>query len=177
VSAPTVDLAGVSRRFGTVTAVDDVTWHAGEGDVVGLLGHNGAGKTTTLRLISGVLAASEGVVRVFGMDPVDRGDEVRRRLGVLLAQPPVDRRLTGRENLEFAARLFGLDRGRARDRIEDWSSRSTSTTASTTGPTTTARACCSGSHWHGCWCPTRHCCCSTSRPRRWTRWPRTGCAS
>ncbi len=118
-SAPTVDLAGVSRRFGEVTAVDDVTWDAARGDVVGLLGHNGAGKTTTLRLISGVLAASAGAVRVFGMDPVARGDEVRRRLGVLLARPPVDLRLTGRENLEFAARLYGLDRDHARSRIED----------------------------------------------------------
>ena len=115
----TVDLTGVTRTFGAVTAVDDVTWDAAQGDVVGLLGHNGAGKTTTLRLVSGVLAASAGRVRVFGMDPVDRGDEVRRKLGVLLARPPVDRRLTGRENLEFAARLFGLDRERARDRIED----------------------------------------------------------
>jgi ABC-2 type transport system ATP-binding protein len=119
VSVPTVDLAGVTRTFGEVTAVDDVTWDAARGDVVGLLGHNGAGKTTTLRLISGVLAATAGDVRVFGMDPVAQGAEVRRQVGVLLARPAVDRRLTGRENLEFAARLYGLDKDRAAARIDD----------------------------------------------------------
>jgi ABC-2 type transport system ATP-binding protein len=117
--AGVVELSGVTREFGNVTAVNDLTLGIAEGDVVGLLGHNGAGKTTTLRLIDGVLAATRGTVRVFGMDPSTDGAAVRRRTGVLLTQPSLDRRLTGRENLEFAARLHGVDRDRANARIEE----------------------------------------------------------
>ncbi|CAN5798586.1 daunorubicin resistance protein DrrA family ABC transporter ATP-binding protein [soil metagenome] len=114
-----VDLNGVTKEFDKVTAVDDLTCSVNRGDVLGLLGHNGAGKTTTLRLISGVLTPTCGTVTAFGMDPVDRGDEVRRRTGVMLARPPVDRRMTGRENLEFTARLYGVERRLARDRLEE----------------------------------------------------------
>ncbi|HSJ46009.1 MAG TPA: ABC transporter ATP-binding protein [Euzebyales bacterium] len=114
-----VQLRSVTRTFGDITAVRDLTCSVATGGVLGLLGHNGAGKTTTLRLISGVLAATAGTVRVFGMDPVENGAQVRRRTGVMLARPAVDRRLTGRENLEFVARLYGLDPDRASERIED----------------------------------------------------------
>ena len=117
--ADIVELCSVTRTFGDITAVNDLTCAVAAGGVLGLLGHNGAGKTTTLRLISGVLAATSGTVRVFGMDPVEHGAHVRRRTGVMLARPPVDRRLTGRENLEFIARLYGLDPDHATERIED----------------------------------------------------------
>lgn len=104
-----------------MTAVADVGFSVERGNVLGLLGHNGAGKTTTLRLINGVLRPSAGTVRVFGMDPVGHGAQVRRRTGVMLARPPVDRRLTGRENLAFMARLYALDRDEGRARIEELS--------------------------------------------------------
>ncbi|MBW3604280.1 MAG: ABC transporter ATP-binding protein [Actinobacteria bacterium] len=114
-----VDLDGVTKVFGEVTAVDGLTCTVDRGDVLGLLGHNGAGKTTTLRLISGVLTPTSGTLGVFGMDPVTQGAQVRRRTGVMLARPPVDRRMTGRENLEYTARLYGLDRSQAHDRLEE----------------------------------------------------------
>lgn len=117
--ADIVELRSVTRTFGDITAVSDLTCAVAGGGVLGLLGHNGAGKTTTLRLISGVLAPTSGMVRVFGMDPVERGAEVRRRTGVMLARPPVDLRLTGRENLEFVARLYGLASDHAAERIEE----------------------------------------------------------
>jgi ABC-type multidrug transport system ATPase subunit len=118
-SSDVVELRSVTRTFGDVTAVNDITWSVEAGGVLGLLGHNGAGKTTTLRLISGVLAATSGTVRVFGMDPVEHGAQVRRRTGVMLARPPVDLRLTGRENLAFVARLYGLAPDHAAQRIEE----------------------------------------------------------
>lgn len=118
-TTPVVELEGVSRAFGEATAVDDLSCTVRRGGVLGLLGHNGAGKTTTLRLISGVLAASAGRVRVFDLDPVTHGPQVRRHTGTLLPDPPVDRRLTGRENLQFTARLYALDSGAGADRIEE----------------------------------------------------------
>jgi ABC-2 type transport system ATP-binding protein len=103
-----LELRHVTRRFGEVTAVDALDLEVQRGEVVGLLGHNGAGKTTTVRLLAGLLAADAGHVRVAGMDPTTEGAQVRQRLGVLPSQPVVDARLTARQNLRFAAELFGL---------------------------------------------------------------------
>jgi ABC-2 type transport system ATP-binding protein len=103
-----LSLQGVSRRFGAVTALAGLDLDVTAGEVVGLLGHNGAGKTTTVRLLAGLLAADAGEVRVDGLDPVADGPQVRGRLGVLPSSPVVDDRLTGTQNLRFAADVFGL---------------------------------------------------------------------
>jgi ABC-type multidrug transport system ATPase subunit len=109
----------VTRRFGDVTAVDRVDLRVERGEVVGLLGHNGAGKTTTVRLLAGLLAPDDGTVRVLDdLDPMADGAAVRQRFGVLPAHPVVDGRLTARENLRFAARLFGADRHGLEERID-----------------------------------------------------------
>ena len=93
---------------GGVTALDGVTLTARPGRVVGLLGHNGAGKTTLVRLIAGLLSPTSGTVSVLGLDPIREGVEVRRRIGVLPSSQLLDERLTGRENMRFAGRLFGV---------------------------------------------------------------------
>ena len=117
--APVLRLDGVTRRFGRVVALDDLTLEVGTGEVVGLLGHNGAGKTTTVRLLAGLLGPDAGLVRVGGLDPVVDGAAVRQRLGVLPARPIVDDRLTGTQNLAFAAAVFGMAPDVARDRAEE----------------------------------------------------------
>ena len=76
-----VELVGATRRFGTSVAVEDVTFSARPGEVLGLLGPNGAGKTTTMRLMTGYLRPSSGTVRVAGEDPADDRSEVRGRIG------------------------------------------------------------------------------------------------
>lgn len=114
-----VEFADVTRTFDELTAVEAMSWSLQRGQVLGLLGHNGAGKTTALRLINGVLTATSGAVRVFGLDPVTQGPQVRRHTGVLLSDPAVDRRLTGRENLRFTGRLYGLDAGEVAERIDE----------------------------------------------------------
>ena len=103
-------LDAVTRVFGPVRAVDDLSLQVAPGEVLGLLGHNGAGKTTAVRLIAGLLAPTSGRVRVDGLDPDLDGAAVRRRLGVLPANAAVDDRLTGRQNLRFAAELYDLPR-------------------------------------------------------------------
>lgn len=99
----------VSRRFGSVVGVADLHLDVPYGAVTVLLGANGAGKTTTLRLATGVLRPDSGTISVFGLDPFDRGQEIRRRCGVVPPKPAMYDRLTGRQNLAYAARLFELD--------------------------------------------------------------------
>jgi ABC-type multidrug transport system ATPase subunit len=112
-------LDDVTRTFGDVRALDGLHVAVRRGEVFGLLGHNGAGKTTTVRLVAGLLAPSAGRVRVDGRDPHAEGTAVRRRLGVLPANAAVDDRLTGRDNLRFAAALFDLPRAGLEARIDE----------------------------------------------------------
>ena len=118
-SAPAVALSGVWRAFGDVVAVDDLTFEVPRGTVTVLLGPNGAGKTTVVRLVTGALHPDAGAVRTLGLDPnlADEGTEVRRRCGVVPARPALYDRLTGRDNLRYAAALFEVDRSHSDQRI------------------------------------------------------------
>ena len=106
--APVVDLHAVRRSFGSQLALDDLTFTASAGTVTVLLGPNGAGKTTAVRMITGALPAEAGEVRTFGLDPAVDGEAVRRRCGVVAAKPALYDRLTGWDNLVYAAELYGL---------------------------------------------------------------------
>lgn len=104
-----VELAHVARSFGEIRALDDVTVSVPAGTVSVLLGPNGAGKTTAVRIITGALPADAGSIRVLGLDPLVDGNELRRRTGVVPARPALYDRLTGADNLRYAADLFGVD--------------------------------------------------------------------
>lgn len=112
-------LDSVTRLFGPVRAVDNLSLRVDSGEVLGLLGHNGAGKTTVVRLIAGLLAPTSGRVRVRDLDPDRDGARVRRQLGVLPASAAVDDRLTGWQNLKFAAELYDLPRNGLDARIAE----------------------------------------------------------
>ena len=98
-----VDIQGVNQRYGSMTVLHDLNLTLGEGEVLGLFGHNGAGKTTSMKLILGLLAPSDGSVRVLGRAPND--PEVRRQLGYLPENVTFYPQLTGRETLRHFARL------------------------------------------------------------------------
>ncbi len=115
---PVIAVDGLSRHFGDVVAVDDLTLEVYPGEVFGFLGHNGAGKTTTVRLLNGVLAPDDGAARVLGLDPVGDGPVLRRRTGILTETPSLDERLTGRENLQIYADLYDVPRAEVPDRVE-----------------------------------------------------------
>ncbi|TVR73996.1 MAG: ABC transporter ATP-binding protein [Sphaerobacteraceae bacterium] len=109
----------LTRQFGERLALDSVTLSVSAGEVFGLLGHNGAGKTTAVRLLNGLLTPTSGVAQVLGLSPVDDGPQIRARTGVLTETPALDDRLTGRENLRFFARVFGLSREEATQRTDE----------------------------------------------------------
>ncbi len=107
----------LSRYYGGLCAVDDVSFTIGRGEVVGFLGPNGAGKSTTMQIISGVLAPAAGRVTIAGHDMVCAPRAAKRALGYLPEQPPLYRDLTVDEYLAFCARLHGLAPRRCKDAL------------------------------------------------------------
>jgi ABC-2 type transport system ATP-binding protein len=103
-----VEVEHVTRSFGNVVALQDLNLRVPEGQITVLLGPNGAGKTTAIRVITGALEPETGRVRAFGADPAEHGAEIRRRCGVVSAKPALYDRLSGWENLNYAARLYGV---------------------------------------------------------------------
>jgi ABC-2 type transport system ATP-binding protein len=110
---PAISFSSVRKTFGYVTALNNVDITAPAGAVTVLLGPNGAGKTTTVRLTTGAMKADFGAIRVLGLDPLTNGDEVRARVGVVPPKPAFYDQLSGRENLAFAATIFGADTSEA----------------------------------------------------------------
>jgi ABC-2 type transport system ATP-binding protein len=108
-----VELRSVTKSFGSIVALHDITIDIVAQSISVLLGPNGAGKTTAIRLITGALDPDHGSVAVLGLDPAheSQGEEVRRRCGVVSAKPSLYDRLDGWDNLRYAAELFGLGRG------------------------------------------------------------------
>ena len=108
-----IELDGVTKRFGEVSALADVTLAVERGEVLGLLGPNGAGKTTLVRIVATLLRPDSGRVRVGGADALREPKRVRRQIGLAGQSAAVDELLTGRENLELVGRLYGLPRSEA----------------------------------------------------------------
>lgn len=115
---PAVTLDAVCHSFRGNLALADLSFAVPPGRITVLLGPNGAGKTTAIRAITGALEPDRGTVTTLGMDPVDQGKDLRRRCGVVSAKPALYDRLSGRDNLRFAAEVYGLGR-RVDDRIDE----------------------------------------------------------
>src|SRR5687768_246632 len=109
VAPPAVDLDGVARRFGPAEALRGLTFQAPAAAVTVLLGPNGAGKTTAMRCITGALTPDRGTVRTLGLDPAVHGQRIREHCGVVSAKPALYDRLSGRDNLRYAAALYGVE--------------------------------------------------------------------
>jgi sodium transport system ATP-binding protein len=104
-------------KTGPVKAVDDVSFHAADGQITGLLGPNGAGKTTTLRMLYTLMTPDQGRVSVDGIDAAADPVAVRRRLGVLPDARGVYKRLTARENIAYFGKLHGMGDALVAERI------------------------------------------------------------
>ncbi len=109
-----VDVKGLSKSFGGRKVVDDVSLRVGQGRIVGFLGPNGSGKTTTMRMLCGLLTPDAGEGRCLGLDFRREQRELKRRVGYMTQKFGYYEDLSIRENLDFVARLFELDRRRER---------------------------------------------------------------
>jgi ABC-2 type transport system ATP-binding protein len=114
-----IEAIGLRKTFGRVVALDDLDIKLKTGQVAALLGHNGAGKTTFLRLISTLIRPDAGGLRVEGTDALTRPARVRQIIGLAGQHATVEKMLTGRENLEMIARLYGQGRRAARAAAAD----------------------------------------------------------
>jgi gliding motility-associated transport system ATP-binding protein len=105
-----IEVAHLHKRYGDLSAIQDVSFTAVPGQILGFLGPNGAGKTTTMRIITGFLPATSGTVRVAGFDVFEQSAEVRRRIGYLPENPPLYNDMLVVPYLRFAAKLRGMPR-------------------------------------------------------------------
>jgi ABC-2 type transport system ATP-binding protein len=112
--APIIEAHNLVKQYRRVRALDGLDLVADEGRVVALLGPNGAGKTTFVRMVATLTQPDSGTLRVAGIDAIAEPERVRRLIGLAGQYAAVEPTMTGRENLEMVARLFGLDRRAAR---------------------------------------------------------------
>jgi len=114
-----VETQSLTRRFGELTAVEDVTFSVEQGQFFGFLGPNGAGKSTTIKMLTGLLQPTSGRIRIQGFDLERDPIEVKRRIGVVPEGLGLFERLNAPEYLNFVGRLYGLDRPTAAQRAAE----------------------------------------------------------
>lgn len=114
---PAIDCENLTHRYGAFTAVDDLTLQVRCGETVGLLGPNGAGKTTAVRVLTTLTPVQQGTVRIFGLDAARRTMDIRHNIGYVPQQLSIEAALTGRQNVELFARLYGVPRTERADRV------------------------------------------------------------
>jgi ABC-2 type transport system ATP-binding protein len=115
---PAVLTTGLTRNFGKLVAANHLDLVIERGEVFGLLGSNGAGKSTTIKMLTTLLPPTSGTAKVVGFDILHQPREVRRQIGYVPQLLSADGGLTGRENLQLFARLYGIPRADREDRIE-----------------------------------------------------------
>ena len=114
-----IEVQHLTKRYGPVTAVDDVSFSVGSGEILGFLGPNGAGKTTTMRVITGYMPASDGSVTVAGHDVFAAPIEAKRRTGYLPETPPLYPDMTVRDYVTFVAKIKGVPSREVRGRVDE----------------------------------------------------------
>ncbi|MFY9621085.1 MAG: ABC transporter ATP-binding protein [Pyrinomonadaceae bacterium] len=108
-----IDVNGLTRTFNDLRAVDNISFAVEAGEIFGFLGHNGAGKTTTIRMLTGQLRPTAGQAQVAGCDTATEQQRLKPLIGVVSEHQNLYERMSGRENLTFAAQLYGVEDKRA----------------------------------------------------------------
>jgi len=111
-----IQVKNLVKRFGELTAVDNISFEVKRGEIFAFLGPNGAGKTTTIKMLTTLLQPTGGSLSLDGLDPTVNRDEVRKRFGVVFQDPSLDQDLTAWENMEIHGVLYGVPRKERRER-------------------------------------------------------------
>lgn len=113
-----IECQHLTHRYGKFTAVDDLTLKVRPGETMGLLGPNGAGKTTLVRMLTTLTPVQDGELRIFGMDSRRQTTDIRSNIGYVPQQLSIEPALSGWQNVEWFARLYGVPRAERADRVE-----------------------------------------------------------
>ena len=113
-----ISVEHVTKKFGTFTAVDDISFEVGRGELFALLGPNGAGKSTTIKMLTTLLKPTSGHLELNGHDVVKEQDAARKSFGIVFQDPSLDVELTAQENMDLHAAFYGLPRRQAQERTE-----------------------------------------------------------
>ncbi|HVW06084.1 MAG TPA: ATP-binding cassette domain-containing protein [Vicinamibacterales bacterium] len=116
--AAMIQVHNLVKRFGDVTAVNDVSFDVASGEIFAFLGPNGAGKTTTIQMLTTLQRPTSGTVRIDDLDPATHANDVRRRFGIVFQDPSLDGELTARENMELHGVLYHVPRRTRHERTE-----------------------------------------------------------
>ncbi len=114
-----IETRDLTKKFGSLTAVDNISFDVEKGEIFGLLGPNGAGKSTTISMLCTILRPSAGTATVNGFDVVRQPSQVRQSIGIVFQDPSIDDKLTGRENMEMHGDLYGVPRSEMGKRIDE----------------------------------------------------------
>ena len=117
--ADIIEVKGLTKRYGSLTAVDGISFRVARGEIFGLLGPNGAGKSTTISMLCTIIRPTSGTAIVNGYDVCRHPARVRKSIGIVFQEPSVDDRLTGRENLKIHANLYGVPEDEQKRQIDD----------------------------------------------------------
>ena len=114
-----IEIEALTKDFNGLIAVDHISLNVEEGEIFGFLGPNGAGKTTAIKMLCTILNPTSGSARVCGYDVVQQRNEVRECIGIVFQDPTIDTFLTGKENLDFHARMYHMDKRTREQRIAE----------------------------------------------------------
>ena len=114
-----IQTINLTKQYGNIKAVDNVSLGIRRGEIFGLLGPNGAGKTTIIKMLATLLKPTSGFAEVWHHNILKEQDAVRRSIGIVFQDPSIDTELTGRENLDFHARMYGLNKEKREKRIAE----------------------------------------------------------
>jgi ABC-2 type transport system ATP-binding protein len=114
-----IQVKNLTKKFNDFTAVDNISFNVGKGEIFAFLGPNGAGKTTTIKILTTLLLPTEGQIRLNNIDPVEDPNGARRSFGIVFQDPSLDDELTAYENMEYHGVLYGVEKEIRKKRMEE----------------------------------------------------------
>ena len=114
-----IKTSNLTKKYNDLKAVDDISFSVKKGEIFGFLGPNGAGKTTTIKMLTTLLNPTQGTAEISGYNIKKQKNQVRQSIGVVFQDPALDSELTGEENLEYHARMYGIAKNKRQQRIKN----------------------------------------------------------